>query len=215
MVAFVIEGVSFGRRDLDESLALRVRAVMSSNAGGRPSWIPFGRRESPEIASMIDDVHDLENIRLAGVPLEDMESDSENINLENSEDSNLEKDEITSLEKVEEFPSPSLPPKEVMIGEELLVQEGIALDQDEGDDALTNLNCHVQLRVTVAIPPVMYLIPRIILRSTGRIILRSVLNGALPNFLDLVAADYYAWSSDSPTRFTQKGSLFKPDDSVL
>eukprot|EP00210_Caulerpa_lentillifera_P003828 g3656.t1 len=198
MVAFVIEGVSFGRRDLDESLSLRVRAVMSANSGGRPSWIPFGRKESPEIASMIDDIHDLESIRLAGVPLEEMEPDSNDISLETNEE-------------IERASS-----REITIDKELLIQEEIALDSiEENDDSLTNLNCNVQLRISVAIPPVLYFIPRIILRSTGRIILRSILNGALPNFLDLVAQDYYAWSSDSPSRFTQKGSLFKSDDSAL
>jgi len=170
-----------------------------------------------KIASMADDAHDLKSIRLAGVPLEDTDpANSENINIENNEDINLEKNEITNTEKIEEIPSSSLPSREVMISDELLIQEGIVLDQDEeSDDVLTNLNCHVQLRITVAIPPVLYLIPRIILGSTGGTILRSILNGALPNFLDLVAADYHAWSSDSPTRFTQKWSLFKSDDSVL
>lgn len=77
----------------------------------------------------------------------------------------------------------------------------------ELDGKKVRLHCQVQVRLTTSIPPALLFIPNPVLGSVGRVILRSVLNALLPNFLELASKDYQRWVSGERTCHSGVGSL--------
>lgn len=196
-VTFFIEGVTFGKPDLDKLLSVRLRLFLFSS-GQRRNWIPFRRRNSPEVDSFLDDFHDLQRIKSAGVPLPDLESGT----TEEDDDVSFQSYDSISIETDTEDVAPVSVPAPIEDTDVAVVEE----------EQRVRLNCAVQLRLNVAIPPVLAFIPRIIIGSAGRIILRHMVNGALPNFLDLVVADYHAWATGSPRGIQREHGLFQMND---
>ena len=210
-VTMFIEGVTFGKPELDRLLSIRLRLFLFSTTGRR-NWMPFRRRNSPQVDSFLEDVKDLQLIKSAGVPLQQLDEISSATPTDDSVSSDSDSLTLQSYDSIQiEVDSPPQGQPEIQIEKE---KEESRVDEKriQTDANLVRLNCAVQLRLNVAIPPVLAFVPKIIIGSAGRIILRHMVNGALPNLLDLIVTDYCAWANGEP-RDAQKGrGLFRFKD---
>lgn len=198
-VTFFIEGVTFGRPDLDELMSIRLRLFLFASDNRRRNWLPFRRwRNSPEVDTFIDDFQDLQRIKSAGVPLPRLNTDLEDGN---------ESDFYASCETIQIHPEAESGKESDELDDETIELSDGAFDEDD-----IWLNCSLQLRLNVALPPVLAFIPKIIIVSAGRIILRHIVNRALPNFIDMVADDYQAWASGSLRGIYKNRELFPLQD---
>lgn len=73
------------------------------------------------------------------------------------------------------------------------------------------LNFRMLTNVTVAVPPALSFVPRMIVGPVLQIILRSAINAALPNVLDMIARDYQDWVSGDRDKNRTIGQLFSDD----
>ncbi|KAL4457371.1 hypothetical protein ABPG75_012236 [Micractinium tetrahymenae] len=64
--------------------------------------------------------------------------------------------------------------------------------QGQGQQAL--LHCRAQVTMAVRVPKALKVVPNALLGYAGSLLLRAVLSATLPNFLELLAADYRRWA---------------------
>jgi len=174
-VSFFLEGMTFGDPRLDKRFSVRLRVFLYESSGRLLGWMPFRRNNSPAVESFLDDVEDLQRMKSAGLPLDGIESHPD------------------SLPVLTQTP----------IRDGSLVETTEYDISADGEDSVVRLNCAVQLRLNITLPPALAVIPRIIVGSVGRIVVRHILNAYLPNFLKLVVEDYHAWVTGAP-----RGSTF-------
>eukprot|EP00803_Ostreobium_quekettii_P010482 evm.model.scf_155.9 EVM.evm.TU.scf_155.9 scf_155:113745-118768(+) len=79
--------------------------------------------------------------------------------------------------------------------------------QQAAGSAGVTLQCKVVLQLQITIPAALSFVPRLVIGSTGRIVIRAVLHSLLPSFLDLVVTDYERWAAGEQSREDMVGKL--------
>lgn len=74
---------------------------------------------------------------------------------------------------------------------------------EKGQQALdsgVSLECRVNVSIAFRVPKALRVIPNPLLGYAGSLITRVVLNGAVPNFTDLLSKDFREWTVNGKSR---------------
>lgn len=207
-VTFVGSRASLGSPGLDEAFRLNVVAVLQSQGRrrripriptpdhlpGRPvsrlqKWAANARQRAPsgdkqEVVDVDENINvlvDIERQELADVDVQNLAGSapfpSEKIYL--SQDDNVgEEDEEkyarVSREDVEQSPT--------------------------AEGSTVHLHCRVNVTMAVRVPTALKVIPNPLLGYAGSLISKAVLNGAVPNFAELLTKDFDNWATRGKSR---------------
>ena len=207
-VTFVGSRASLGSPGLDEAFRLNVVAVLQSQGRrrripriptpdhlpGRPvsrlqKWAANARQRAPsgdkqevvDVDENIDVLVDIERQELADVDVQNLAGSapfpSEKIYL--SQDDNVgevdeEKYARVSREDVEQSPT--------------------------AEGSTVHLHCRVNVTMAVRVPTALKVIPNPLLGYAGSLISKALLNGAVPNFAELLTKDFDNWATRGKSR---------------
>lgn len=73
------------------------------------------------------------------------------------------------------------------------------------------LECRVNITVAVKVPRALRVVPNPLLGYAGSLVMRAVLNGAMPNFVELLSKDFASWADNNQVRNQNEpvGQLFE------
>ncbi|KAI8100554.1 hypothetical protein M9434_004946 [Picochlorum sp. BPE23] len=209
-VTFVGSRASLGSPGLDESFRLNVVAVLQSQGRrrripriptpdhipGRPvsrlqKWAanarqkaPLGDKDSEAVVHVEEDINvlvDIEGQELADVDVQNLADSapfpSEKIYLSQGDSVSEEEEEKGAGESREE------------VGQSSASANGTV-----------HLHCRVNVTMAVRVPTALKVIPNPLLGYAGSLISKAVLNGAVPNFAELLTKDFDNWAKRGKSR---------------
>eukprot|EP00889_Picochlorum_renovo_P003233 jgi/Picre1/30263/NNA_005629.t1 len=209
-VTFVGSRASLGSPGLDESFRLNVVAVLQSQGRrrripriptpdhipGRPvsrlqKWAanarqkaPLGDKDSEAVVHVEEDINvlvDIEGQELADVDVQNLADSapfpSEKIYLSQGDSVSEEEEEKGAGESREE-----------------------AGQSSASANGTVHLHCRVNVTMAVRVPTALKVIPNPLLGYAGSLISKAVLNGAVPNFAELLTKDFDNWAKRGKSR---------------